>query len=149
MVIDDTSYVRCFLFCFVLFYFPCFPQVNLYSDPPKAGHAVHSGPNQNASKAQKLDFSQAQRAKISPTSLCPNGLSPQQGRSLSYLSAAVQNLISYTAFYINIFSNNLSVHGTEISDGCPSTGRPGLQLGEQLANILFDQTDKFSQQVTD
>ncbi|KAM6903056.1 uncharacterized protein akna [Xenentodon cancila] len=88
-------------------------KVNLYSDPPKPGHSAHSGLNDNTSKFLKLDFSQVQKAEISSTSLCPNGLCTQQGSS----------------------------------DACPSTGSPDLRLGQQLSNIIFDQTGKFLQQL--
>ncbi|KAM4528217.1 uncharacterized protein akna [Odontesthes bonariensis] len=46
-------------------------RVNLYSDPPMPGHAVHSGLNHNASKL--TSFSQAQRAEISSASPGPHG----------------------------------------------------------------------------
>ncbi|XP_033951917.1 microtubule organization protein AKNA [Pseudochaenichthys georgianus] len=48
-------------------------RVNLFSDPPKPGHLVQSGPNQGSSKMMVLDFPLAQRAEISSASLHPNG----------------------------------------------------------------------------
>ncbi|XP_037607862.1 microtubule organization protein AKNA isoform X1 [Sebastes umbrosus] len=55
--------------------------VNLYSDPPKPGHLVQSGPNQNTTKIMMLDFPQAQRAKINSASLHPNEHSTPQRSS--------------------------------------------------------------------
>ncbi|KAK5599265.1 hypothetical protein CRENBAI_023783 [Crenichthys baileyi] len=49
-------------------------RVNLYSDPPKAAHSVHSGLNCNTSNFLKLDFSQAQRVEI----CSPGHSSPQE-----------------------------------------------------------------------
>ncbi|MED6263987.1 hypothetical protein CHARACLAT_010098, partial [Characodon lateralis] len=51
-------------------------RVNLYSDPPKATHSLHSGLNCNTSNFLKLDFSQAQRAEI-----CSPGHSSHQEKS--------------------------------------------------------------------
>ncbi|KAK1884136.1 Microtubule organization protein AKNA [Dissostichus eleginoides] len=48
-------------------------KVNLFSDPPKPGHLVQSGPNQGSSKIMVLEFPRAQRAEISSASLHPNG----------------------------------------------------------------------------
>ncbi|XP_010794366.1 AT-hook-containing transcription factor [Notothenia coriiceps] len=48
-------------------------KVNLFSDPPKPGHLVQSGPNQGSSKMMVLDFPRAQRAEISSASPHPNG----------------------------------------------------------------------------
>ncbi|XP_047425176.1 microtubule organization protein AKNA isoform X2 [Mugil cephalus] len=87
--------------------------VNLYSDPPKAGHSVQSGLRLDASKFITLDFPQAQRAQVNSASLCPDEHSAPQG-----------NLVS-----------------------SPSTRSPDPQLGQQLADILFSQTDKFFQQL--
>ncbi|XP_072228677.1 uncharacterized protein akna [Leuresthes tenuis] len=56
-------------------------RVNLYADPPMAGHAVHSGLNHNASKLLKLGFSQAQKAEIGSASPRSNGHGSHQGAS--------------------------------------------------------------------
>ncbi|XP_029300837.1 AT-hook-containing transcription factor isoform X2 [Cottoperca gobio] len=85
-------------------------KVNLYSDPPKPGHLVQSGPNRDTSKFMMLNFPQVQRAEINSASLHPNG----HQRSPS---------------------------------ACPSTGSPGPQVGQQLAKILYNQADKFHQQL--
>ncbi|XP_071321830.1 microtubule organization protein AKNA isoform X2 [Trachinotus anak] len=74
--------------------------VNLYSEPPKPGHLVHSGLSHDSSKIMTLDFPQAQRAEINSASL-HNGHSTHQS----------------------------------------------LQVGQQLAKILYSQADKFFQQL--
>ncbi|XP_051267620.1 microtubule organization protein AKNA isoform X1 [Dicentrarchus labrax] len=56
-------------------------KVNLYSDPPKPGHSVQSGMNQEASRIMMLDFPQAQRAVINSNSLHSNGHSNHQRNS--------------------------------------------------------------------
>ncbi|KAL7376176.1 hypothetical protein ABVT39_002565 [Epinephelus coioides] len=56
-------------------------KVNLYSDPPKPGHLVQSGLNQDTSKLMMLNFPQAQRAEINSASPHPNGHSTHQGSS--------------------------------------------------------------------
>lgn len=63
---------------FTCTYFSSLHQVNLYSDPPKPGHSVQSGLNQQASRIMTMDFRQAQRAEINSASLHPNGHSAQQ-----------------------------------------------------------------------
>ncbi|XP_032395438.1 microtubule organization protein AKNA isoform X2 [Etheostoma spectabile] len=85
--------------------------VNLYSDPPKPGYLVQSGPNQNTLKM--LDFPQAQRAENNSASLHPNGHSTLQRSPLVF----------------------------------PSTKSPDHQVGQQLANILYNQADKFLHQL--
>ncbi|XP_031133408.1 microtubule organization protein AKNA isoform X3 [Sander lucioperca] len=87
--------------------------VNLYSDPPKPGYLVQSGPNQNTLKFMMLDFPQAQRAENNSASLHPNGHSTHQRSPLV----------------------------------CPSTRSPDQQVGQQLANILYNQADKFLHQL--
>ncbi|XP_031133409.1 microtubule organization protein AKNA isoform X4 [Sander lucioperca] len=88
-------------------------KVNLYSDPPKPGYLVQSGPNQNTLKFMMLDFPQAQRAENNSASLHPNGHSTHQRSPLV----------------------------------CPSTRSPDQQVGQQLANILYNQADKFLHQL--
>ncbi|XP_015228668.1 PREDICTED: AT-hook-containing transcription factor [Cyprinodon variegatus] len=68
-------------------------KVNLFSDPPKAGHFVHSGTSQHASNLLNLDFSPAQRAHI-----CSHGQSSQQEKanpspSTSRLGQQLSNLL--------------------------------------------------------
>ncbi|XP_078127511.1 LOW QUALITY PROTEIN: uncharacterized protein akna [Sander vitreus] len=88
-------------------------KVNLYSDRPKPGYLVQSGPNQNTLKFMMLDFPQAQRAENNSASLHPNGHSAHQRSPLV----------------------------------CPSTRSPDQQVGQQLANILYNQADKFLHQL--
>ncbi|XP_075936056.1 microtubule organization protein AKNA [Anarhichas minor] len=58
-------------------------KVNLYSDPPKPGHLVLSGPNRDSSKFMMLDFPAAQRAEFNSASLHQNGHSNHQRSSSS------------------------------------------------------------------
>ncbi|XP_034752772.1 microtubule organization protein AKNA isoform X2 [Etheostoma cragini] len=87
--------------------------VNLYSDPPKPGYLVQSGPNQNSLKFTTLEFPQAQRAGNNSAPLHLNGHSTHQRSPLV----------------------------------CPSTRSPDHQVGQQLANILYNQADKFLHQL--
>eukprot|EP00064_Thunnus_orientalis_P007424 superscaffoldBa00000824_g7444 len=95
-------------------------QVNLYSDPPKPGHSVQSGLNKEASKFMTLDFPQAQRADTNSASLHPDRHSPHQRSSAARPSS---------------------------SASISSTRSPGPQVGQQLTKILYNQADKFLQQL--
>lgn len=75
MLIADIDYD---MFLFVLISLISLHQVNLYSDPPKPGHSVQSGLNQEASRFMVLDFPQAQRAETSSASLHPDEHSTHQ-----------------------------------------------------------------------
>ncbi|XP_029371322.1 AT-hook-containing transcription factor isoform X2 [Echeneis naucrates] len=66
-------------------------KVNLYSDPPKPGHSVHSGLSQNASRVMTLDFPQAQRAETNSSSLPANGHSAHQSIQVQQLSKILYN----------------------------------------------------------
>ncbi|XP_042251627.1 microtubule organization protein AKNA isoform X1 [Thunnus maccoyii] len=95
-------------------------KVNLYSDPPKPGHSVQSGLNKEASKFMTLDFPQAQRADTNSASLHPDRHSPHQRSSAARPSS---------------------------SASISSTRSPGPQVGQQLTKILYNQADKFLQQL--
>ncbi|CAK6965109.1 microtubule organization protein AKNA [Scomber scombrus] len=95
-------------------------KVNLYSDPPKPGHSVHSGLRTGASNVMTLEFSQAQRAKTNSATLHPNGHSPNQRSSAARPSS---------------------------SASVSSSRSPVPQVGQQLAKILYNQADKFLQQL--
>ncbi|KAM6901527.1 microtubule organization protein AKNA [Lycodopsis pacificus] len=58
-------------------------KVNLYSDPPKPGHLVLSGPNRDTSKFMMLDFPPAQRAEFNSASPHQTGHSNHQRSSSS------------------------------------------------------------------